>query len=107
MLLAVALQLAGAVVMKLLADSYRDLGLGLIVAGIGAVAVVNLARLGVWGLAHRRFPLSTTFPMSSLFYPALLGVAVAFGEDIGIAQLFGAILITSGSVWLTLRLESS
>lgn len=105
MLLAVCLQVGGAVLLKVLADSRETLSVGLILLGIGAVLSVNVLRLGVWGLAHSRFPLSSTFPLSSLFYPAMLGVAVWFGDDIGAQQVVGALLIASGSVWLTLRVD--
>jgi drug/metabolite transporter (DMT)-like permease len=105
MLIAVSLQVFGAVLLKTLADARSTLTVGLMVAGIGAVLVLNLVRLGVWGLAHSRFPLSTTFPLSSLFFPAMLAVAAAFGDEIGFRQILGAVLITAGAFWLSTRTQ--
>lgn len=103
---AVALQVAGAVLLKVLADVTPDTDRLLLLAGVGAVAVLNLIRLAVWGYAHSRFPLSTSFPTSALFFPAMLVVAVAYGDPIGWAQVAGALLITLGSTWLSLRRKS-
>ena len=98
---AVALQVGGAVVMKLLADASERVGLWFVVLGLGTVALLNIARLFVWGAAHRRYPLSSTYPLSSLFFPAMLFVALAFGDEIGPGQVVGAILIGAGVFWLT------
>lgn len=106
MLLAVALQVVGAVLLKLIADGRDDAPLLILAAGGAAVGVVNLARLVVWGVAHRRYALSTTFPLSSLFFPVMLFVAAAFGDTIGPAQIIGALLITSGAFWLTARVRA-
>jgi drug/metabolite transporter (DMT)-like permease len=100
MLGAVALQVAGAVVLKAMADADADRSLPVLFAGIGAVLVLNLLRLAVWGYAHQRFPLSTTFPHSSLFFPVMLMVAVAFGEHVRLNQVVGALVIAAGSFWL-------
>lgn len=106
MLLAVTLQVLGAVLLKTIADHRLQWPLAGLAVGVTAVIVLNLARLGVWGAAHKRFPLSTTFPLSSLFYPAMLIVAVAYGDTVGGRQLVGALLITSGSIWLSLRVRA-
>jgi len=106
MLTAVGLQVIGAVVLKSLADHRLEWDAALLVAGIAAVILINFARLAVWGLAHRRFPLSSTFPLSSLFFPAMLVVAMAFGDRIGPPQVAGALLITTGTVWLSARVRA-
>jgi len=106
MLLAVGLQLTGAVLLKTIADNRLAWSIGVLAAGIGAVLLLNLVRLGVWGYANSRFPLSTTFPLSSLFFPGLLLVAIAFGDEIGIPQVLGAALITGGTMWLTVRVSA-
>jgi multidrug transporter EmrE-like cation transporter len=103
MLGAVALQVAGAVVLKVMADADADRSLPVLFAGIGAVLALNLLRLAVWGYAHQRFPLSTTFPHSSLFFPIMLMVAVAFGEQVRLNQVVGALTIAAGSFWLAAR----
>jgi drug/metabolite transporter (DMT)-like permease len=101
MLLAVALQVAGATVLKTLADGADRASATLVALGIGAVIVLNLLRIGVWGAAHRRYPLSRTFPLSALFFPAMLALALVYGEEPGVQQVFGALLITGGASWLT------
>jgi multidrug transporter EmrE-like cation transporter len=103
MLIAVALQVTGAVLLKAIADRQDSWSLAVLALGLAAVGVVDVARLVVWGLAHRRFPLSTTFPLSSLFFPAMLGVAILYGDEVGMLQVAGAALITGGVAWLTLR----
>ena len=65
MLLAVCLQLLGAVRLKTIADNRLTWTAGLVALGVAGVVLLNLIRLGVWGYANSRFPLSTTFPLSS------------------------------------------
>ena len=103
MVVAVALQVVGAVLLKTIADRHDSWTIVVIGLGLAAVGAVDVARLIVWGVAHRRFPLSTTFPLSSLFFPAMLGVAYLYGDEVGALQLAGAALITGGVAWLTLR----
>ena len=106
MLLAVSLQVMGALLLKTIADHRLDWSILVLGLGVSAVILLNLVRLGVWGAAHKRFPLSTTFPLSSLFYPVMLVVALAYGDAVGSRQLVGALLITAGSVWLSLRVRA-
>ena len=106
MLSAVGLQVFGAVLLKTIADHYLEWRLPMLAVGIGIVICLNLVRLVVWGVAHKRYPLSTTFPMSSMFFPAMLVVANLFGDEIGVRQLVGAMLITAGTAWLSIKVES-
>ena len=101
MLLAVALQIAGAAVLKALADGADRASLAFAAVGIGAVVLLNLLRIAVWGAAHRRYPLSRTFPLSALFFPAMLLLALAHGDAVGLLQVSGAVLVTCGASWLT------
>ena len=103
MVVAVVLQVTGAVILKTIADRQDSWSLAVLALGLAAVGVVDVVRLIVWGVAHRRFPLSTTFPLSSLFFPAMLVVAFLYGDEVGALQLAGAALITGGVAWLTLR----
>ena len=106
MLVAVGLQVAGAVLLKTIADHRLDWSVALVAGVGGAVVLVDLARLGVWGLAHRRFSLSSTFPLSSLFYPVMLLVAAGFGDVIGVRQILGGLLVTGGTLWLSSRVRA-
>jgi drug/metabolite transporter (DMT)-like permease len=103
MSVAVGLQVIGAVVLKTLADTATGTDRLALLAGIAGVGLLNLCRLAVWGYAHTRFPLSSSFPTSALFFPAMLLVAVAYGDPVGPQQVLGAGLITLGSTWLSLR----
>ncbi len=103
MLAAVGVQVTGAVLMKLLAGSATTQHPFLLIAGVGGVMALNVLRLGIWGAAHRRFPLSDTFPLSALFFPIMLAVAWAFGDAITWRQWLGAALITAGSAWITVQ----
>lgn len=103
MSVAVGLQVAGAVLLKMLADLAAGTDRVLLVTGVAAVGVLNLARLGAWGYAHSRFPLSSSFPTSALFFPMMLIVAAFYGDPIGWRQVMGALLITIGSTWLAIR----
>lgn len=100
---AVALQIGAAALLKTLADSRSRLTLLALLGGIAAVMALNAARFAVWGLAHRRFPLSTVYPLSALFFPALLLLAFAFGDPIRAREVAGAAFVTAGSAWLAWR----
>jgi drug/metabolite transporter (DMT)-like permease len=106
MMTAVCLQIVGAVLLKTIADHRVDWSILVLAGGVGMVICLNLIRLGVWGFAHKHFPLSTTFPLSSLFYPAMLIVAAGFGDEIGVRQVVGALLIASGTMWLSTRVPT-
>ncbi len=106
MLLAVLLQLLGAMLLKTIADHRVTWSMALLIVAVGGVLILNLLRLGVWGYANSRFPLSTTFPLASLFFPGLLVVAMAFGDEIGANQVIGAGLITFGTIWLSATVSS-
>lgn len=102
---AVALNIASAVVLKLLAD-IGTTSVRLLAAGLAAVLVLNALRVVVWGYAHLRFPISRTYPLTSLFFPLMLVVSGAFGEAVEFSQYLGSALIFSGVIWLGLRDET-
>jgi drug/metabolite transporter (DMT)-like permease len=102
---AVTLQIAGALVLKGMADR-PHLPLAAVAAGVGLVALLNGARFLAWGYSHRRFPLSTSYPLSSVFFPLMLGVAYLYGDPIGWNQWLGTALITTGVVWLVARVRA-
>ena len=95
----VGMQLGSALLLKLAPDldSGRFLWIG---ALLGAVLVLNVARFLMWGVIHRRFPLSVAYPASALFFPGILGMAWWFGEKVGPFQVAGASLVMAGVVVL-------
>jgi len=99
---AVGLQVLGAILLKVMADGSFATPL-LPTLGFAAVLALDFLRFVVWGSAHRRFPLSETYPLSSLFFPAMLVVSLSFGERITLQQVAGVLLIASGTAWMRWR----
>lgn len=63
---------------------------------LGIVIAVNAGRFLLWGYIHKRYPLSFSYPINSLFFPAILIMGYYYGESINMSQILGCILITSG-----------
>lgn len=95
-LLIVGLNVFSSIVLKTLADKTPEISFLLI--GFGLVALLNIFRMIVWYFANRDFPLSQFHPLTSLIFPAMLLVALAYGEKIGFFQIGGALLISAGVV---------
>ena len=72
---------------------------------IGLVLLINGLRFVVWAFAHKRYPLSTTYPLTSLLYPVMLVVAYFYHEPTGPNQWLGTILITAGVAWLSWKVR--
>ncbi len=102
----VGLNITSAVLLKTLV-SHADLDLVLIGLGFGVVFALNALRLVVWMFANRRFPLSTTYPLTSLFFPVMLGVAFVYHEPITLTRVTGTLLIMCGVFWLGWRINRS
>jgi len=101
---AVSLNVLAAIVMKLLANQ-AGIGLLFLLIGIGFVVILNGLRLVVWMFANRYFPLSTMYPLTSIFYPLMLGVSYLFSEKVTILQIIGTAFITFGVFWLSWRVK--
>ncbi|TYO99022.1 Small Multidrug Resistance (SMR) protein [Geothermobacter ehrlichii] len=96
---AILLNIIGAVLLKTMA-SRPDLSLWLLIGGVVLVAAVNILRFLVWGLAHKKYPLSKTYPLSSLFFPMILIVSYFYGEEIRSGQILGGAIVTIGVFWI-------
>ena len=103
-LVAVCLNVMSAVVLKTMAD-WGTLTLWVIAGGLSTALAINIARFLVWGYAHKKFPLSKTYPLGGLFFPMMLVVAYLYGEPASWRQIVGALLILSGVGWLTWRVK--
>ena len=101
---AVGLNLLSAIAMKLLAIR-GGLGLIFLLLGAGIVIFLNGLRLLVWMYANKHFPLSTMYPLTSIFYPLMLGVSYYFGDKISPFQVGGTFLITLGVFWLSWKVK--
>jgi multidrug transporter EmrE-like cation transporter len=101
----VGVNVASGLLLKTLADHAS----GWLITGIGfsIVFMLNGARLVIWLLANRRFPLSTTYPLTSLFFPIMLGISYAYGEPVNLLKILGTLLIASGVFWLGWRMPRS
>ncbi|HSC47644.1 MAG TPA: hypothetical protein VLG68_06130 [Gammaproteobacteria bacterium] len=98
----VLLQLLGAAFLKQAALAAH--GLPLVPAVFIAAAFgVQGVRFLLWGYAHRRWPLSVTYPMTAVFFPMLIGLAAWYGERVTLEQWAGGLLITTGVAWMTFR----
>lgn len=105
-LAAIGLNVLSAIALKMLADQI-DMPVTFLLIGIGLVILLNALRLLVWHFTNKRYPLSTVYPLTSLFYPIMLVVSYWYGEPISILQIFGTIFITTGVFWLGWKSSSN
>ncbi len=94
---AVALNLAGAVVAKLIASHISQLRLCIVLFGV--LCAVYALRTVYWVVVGRRWQLSFLYPVLSVSYLASLGLGVlAFGETFRWQRLLGALIIIGGVI---------
>jgi len=62
------------------------------------VLVLSFVRFFIWNGIYKRYPISLAYPLSAIFFPAVVVIAWAMGETIGILQLAGAALVMIGVV---------
>jgi len=98
----VLLQLLGAAFLKQASLSAR---LGLLVPALLILCAFGVQglRFLLWGYAHKRWPLSVTYPLTAIFFPMLIGLAAFYGEPVTLQQWLGGLCITAGVAWLTLQ----
>lgn len=101
---AVLLNILSAIILKTLANK-SHYTIMLLSAGIVAAGGLNGLRFIVWGFLHKHYPLSISYPLSSLFYPMMLVVSASYGEPVNPNQILGTVLITIGVLWITLRVK--
>jgi drug/metabolite transporter (DMT)-like permease len=95
--LSVGLQLFNALLVKLAAATPSPPlpvmgGLLLAVLGLGFV------RFFIWSGIYKRYPISLAYPLSAIFFPAVVLLAWLMGEAVGAMQLLGAALVMAGVV---------
>lgn len=96
----IVLNLLSAVLLKEAASS-RDPTLFSIALVLFLVLALNLFRVFVWSAIHRRYPLSNSYPLTSLFFPIIMLISIYYGETIGWTEICGAVLITLGVATLS------
>lgn len=93
--LTVILNVFSAVLLKEAADLEHP-SIIMLAIFILAVVIVNLFRVYVWGAIHKRYRLSDSYPLTSLFFPLILLLGSYYGDEIRLPELVGAMLITAG-----------
>jgi drug/metabolite transporter (DMT)-like permease len=95
--LSVGLQLVNAWMVKLAAATPTPPRL--VVGGLLlAVLVLGFARFFIWSGIYRRYPISLAYPLSAIFFPAVVLLAWLMGEAVGAMQLVGATVVMAGVV---------
>lgn len=61
-----------------------------------AVLVLGFARFVIWNGIYKRYPVSFAYPLSAIFFPAVVLLAWQMGETVGAAQIVGATVVMLG-----------
>lgn len=85
------------------ASQFHNMSLPILLVIVFVVIFVNGLRFMVWGYVHKKYPLSSSYPISSLFFPAILIMSYGYGETVGIQKVLGAALISLGVAYLTYK----
>jgi len=95
--LSVGLQLVNAALVKL--ASATPSPAPLVIAGLLTVVLaLSFARFIIWNGIYRRYPISLAYPLSAIFFPAVVVVAWAMGETVGVLQIVGAAIVMAGVI---------
>jgi multidrug transporter EmrE-like cation transporter len=86
--------------------SMQEAPLWVTILFVTAIAA-NFARFIIWGWVHKRYPVSASYPLASIFFPIILAVGHFFyGDPLNYWKIAGAILIMLG-VGLLVREEQA
>lgn len=92
----VVIQLLVAIVLKQLALTHST-GVSLwLLVGLLAAIGLNGLRFLIWGFTHKHYPLSHSYPLTSLFFPCVLGLSVWYGDTVLASQVVAVALIMAG-----------
>lgn len=98
----VILNVISALILKALADNVNPEMMWLL-GGILLAIFINFMRFLVWGYALKRYPLSNTYPLVSIFFPIMLVVSYMYGEPVEFNQVLGTVLILCGVVTMSMK----
>ena len=101
-LITVMFGVASAVILKE-AALRPELGWFALAIVFALVVAVNGARFVVWGYIHNRYPLSLSYPLTSMFFPLVLALGYFYGEPITGPKIIGVMLITGGAAILAME----
>lgn len=91
----VLLNVSGSIIMKEISQ-HSGTDFYIVFIAILLVIVINLIRMGLWNIIHRKFDLSYSYPLTSLFFPLVLVVGYFYGDVITWNMVVGAVIITLG-----------
>lgn len=96
-LASVGLQLINAVLVKLASATPAPAPL-VIGSLLAVVLALSFVRFFIWNGIYKRYPISLAYPLSAGFFPAVVMVAWAMGEPIGVLQVVGAAIVMVGVI---------
>ncbi len=67
-------------------------------SGLAVAGLLGVGQFVIWRKAHQRYPLSLTYPFTALTFPMALGVAVLYGESVGLWQVAATLLVAAGVI---------
>lgn len=102
--IAISLNITCVIILKQLAD-YKKIDIIILALGLCIIFILNIVRLIIWGIIHKRFELTTSFPLTSIFYPLILLISYLLGEVIALKEIVATCFIVSGVLWLALKSE--
>ncbi|MEO8186383.1 MAG: hypothetical protein ABI580_03355 [Burkholderiaceae bacterium] len=105
-LLNIVLQISSAALIKVAAILSHP-GLTQIAMLLALVFSLNMGRFMVWNAIHKRYPVSLAYPVSALFFPAVVGLAWFMDEPIGVWQVVGTFMVMAGVSWILLPEKNS
>ena len=66
---------------------------------IGVAFTLNIVKFVVWGWIHKKFEVSKSYPLISIFFPLIFIVAYLKGDaDFSATKIFGVVLIVAGLI---------
>lgn len=98
-LLNVGLQLTSAALIKF-AAMWSSPGFAVVFAMLAAVLALNAGRFVIWNRIHKRYPISMAYPLSAMFFPAVVVLAWFMHEPVQGWQIAGASLVMAGVIWI-------
>jgi len=104
-LFSVLLNVCTSIILKTTADQGAA-NVIIVGVGIGGAFLLNGLRFLAWGFANKRYRLSFTYPITSVYFPLMLAVTYAYHEPVHTTQIIGTILIFLGVVGLARKVES-
>lgn len=91
----VCIQLVCATLLKL-ASADQGQALPLVIGTLALVLALGFLRFLVWNRIHKLYPVSVAYPLSAVFFPAVVLLAWATGEPVGWMQACGAAVVMLG-----------